>query len=119
MSAIRVDLDTRRSRDDRREPVRGDRLRAGRPDHSRVVLADGYTIGDIVLYEVDADGARQVLYGTPLDEREEGRDYPLSGLGSDARHGERRGNPRSPRRCSTTPAVPAYIALEALVRSSR
>ncbi len=24
-------------------------------------------------------GGRQVLYGTPLDEREEGRDYPLSG----------------------------------------
>lgn len=52
------------------------------PDHSRVVLADGYTMGDIVLYESDGDGGRRMLFGTPLDEREEGRDYPLSGFTS-------------------------------------
>ncbi len=39
-------------------------------------------MGDIVLYELDAGGDRQMLFGTALDEREEGRDYPLTGVGS-------------------------------------
>jgi pimeloyl-ACP methyl ester carboxylesterase len=50
------------------------------PDHTRVVLVDSYTIGDSVLYELDGDGARSVLHGTPIEEREEGREYPLAGL---------------------------------------
>src|ERR671935_1539925 len=49
------------------------------PDHSRVVLSDEYLIGDVLLYEM-VDGERRVLYGTPIDEREEGRDYPPSGI---------------------------------------
>ena len=81
MSAVRVDLDTSAVETIGESPY-GAFVFAWTPDHSRVVLADGYTIGDIVLYEVDDAGSRQVLYGTPLDEREEGRDYPLSGLGS-------------------------------------
>jgi len=81
MSAVRVDLDTSAIEAIGESPY-GAFVFAWTPDHSRVVLADGYTIGDIVLYEIDGAGARQVLYGTPLDEREEGRDYPLSGLGS-------------------------------------
>ena len=52
------------------------------PDHSRVVLADAYTMGDVVLYEPDGAGGRRVLYGIPLEEREQGREYPLSGLRS-------------------------------------
>jgi pimeloyl-ACP methyl ester carboxylesterase len=51
-------------------------------DHSRVVLADQYLAGDLVLYEPDGEGGRRFLYGTPIEEREEGRDYPLSGIGS-------------------------------------
>jgi pimeloyl-ACP methyl ester carboxylesterase len=50
------------------------------PDHSRVVLADGYTAGDVVLYEPDGKGGRRMLYGTPIDEREEGVEYPPSGF---------------------------------------
>ena len=49
------------------------------PDHARVFLVDSYTIGDSVLYELQ-DGERGVLHGTPLEEREEGREYPLMGL---------------------------------------
>ncbi|MFL5967051.1 MAG: prolyl oligopeptidase family serine peptidase [Gaiellaceae bacterium] len=49
------------------------------PDHARVVLQDEYLVGDALLYEV-VDGERRVLYGTPMDEREEGGDYPLSGI---------------------------------------
>ena len=81
MSAVRVDLDAGEVENLGESPY-GAFVFAWTPDHSRVVLADGYTIGDIVLYEVDDAGGRQVLYGTPLDEREESRDYPLSGLGS-------------------------------------
>src|SRR5262249_48842220 len=50
-------------------------------DHSRVVFEDQYLLGDNVLYEV-VDGDRKFLYGTPLDAREEGREYPRSGFRS-------------------------------------
>jgi pimeloyl-ACP methyl ester carboxylesterase len=52
------------------------------PDHSRVVLLDQYLFGDSLLYELDGDGVRRVLHGTPLEEREEGREYPLAGIES-------------------------------------
>ena len=51
------------------------------PDHSRVVLLDSYTMGDIVLYEV-VDGSRRMLYGTPLEERDPEVEYALSGFRS-------------------------------------
>jgi pimeloyl-ACP methyl ester carboxylesterase len=51
--------------------------------HDRVVLADGYTIGDAILYERDpATGDRRVLWGTPIEDRVEGQDYPLGGFQS-------------------------------------
>ena len=81
MYAIRVDLETRTT-ETIGESTYGAMVAGWTPDHSRVVLADLYTMGDVVLYELDANGDRQVLFGTPLDEREEGRDYPLTGLGS-------------------------------------
>jgi dipeptidyl aminopeptidase/acylaminoacyl peptidase len=49
------------------------------PDHSRVVLTDGYTMGDSVLYEV-VEGERRMLYGTPIEERDPEGDHPLSGF---------------------------------------
>jgi dipeptidyl aminopeptidase/acylaminoacyl peptidase len=52
------------------------------PDHARVVLSDEYLVGDVLLYELDEDGNRHILYGTPLDDREEGKDYPPSGVRS-------------------------------------
>jgi dipeptidyl aminopeptidase/acylaminoacyl peptidase len=51
-------------------------------DHSRVVLADEYMVGDVLLYEPDGNGGRRILAGTPLEEREPDRDYPLSGVRS-------------------------------------
>jgi pimeloyl-ACP methyl ester carboxylesterase len=50
-------------------------------DHSRVVFEDEYLLGDNILYEV-VEGERKVLHGTPLEEREEGRDYPRPGMRS-------------------------------------
>ncbi len=50
-------------------------------DNSRVVLIDGYTAGDNVLYLwKEKEGRREVLLGTPLEKREEGRNYPPSGI---------------------------------------
>ena len=49
-------------------------------DHTRTVLSDQYLVGDVVLYERDGAGDRRMLFGTPLEEREEGHDYPLSGI---------------------------------------
>ena len=48
-------------------------------DGGRVVLAEAYTVGDVVLFEAAADG-RRMLWGTPLDERAEGAEHPLSGF---------------------------------------
>lgn len=47
-------------------------------DHSRVVLGDQYLLGDVVLYEPDG----RIVYGTPLEQREAGREYPRSGFES-------------------------------------
>jgi pimeloyl-ACP methyl ester carboxylesterase len=50
-------------------------------DHARVVLADEYLRGDVVLYEPQ-EGGRRMLYGTPIEEREEGREYSRAGFAS-------------------------------------
>jgi pimeloyl-ACP methyl ester carboxylesterase len=50
-------------------------------DHSRVVLSDQYLLGDTILWEPDGNG-RRILHGTPIDEREEGREYPRAGFRS-------------------------------------
>ena len=44
------------------------------------MLVDGYTMGDVVLYEIDAAGARTMLFGTPIEERDADGEYPLSGF---------------------------------------
>src|SRR4029079_4119182 len=51
-------------------------------DHSQVVLNEGYTIGDSALYLLreGETGGRQVLYGTPLEERKAGKTYPLNAI---------------------------------------
>lgn len=52
-------------------------------DHKRVVLAEGYTTGDVVLrmwYE--GQHAAEVLYGVPLEARRADQEVVLSGFGS-------------------------------------
>src|SRR5713101_4712970 len=50
-------------------------------DHSTVILADGYTAGDVVLYYwKEGMTARKLLYGVPLDQRD-GKQVPLTGIG--------------------------------------
>lgn len=48
-------------------------------NHSRLLLGQGFTVGDLVLY-LWSKGERKVLYGKPLEERKEGEQVPLNGL---------------------------------------
>jgi pimeloyl-ACP methyl ester carboxylesterase len=80
ISAVRVDLASRAAETLWQSPY-GAFVAAWAPDHSRVVLSDGYTMGDVVLYEI-IDGERRMLFGTPIDERERGARVVLSGIRS-------------------------------------
>lgn len=52
-------------------------------DHTRIVLADGYSVGDVVLYEWTAGKPeRRLLYGIPLEDRTEGQPVPLNSFNS-------------------------------------
>ncbi len=49
--------------------------------HTRAILTDGYTVGDNVLYLwEEAAGERRLLYGTPLEERADNKEYPLNAI---------------------------------------
>jgi len=50
-------------------------------DHSRVFIADGYTLGDSVLYMLE-NGKKTLVFGKPIDQRKEGEVVPPNGLGS-------------------------------------
>ena len=86
--AIRVDLETCEA-DTLWQSAYGAFPAAWTPDHSRVFLLDGYTLGDVVLYEVES-GSRRMLHGTPLDERDGDGEYALSGIASP--HGTKSGS---------------------------
>ena len=79
MTAVRVDIATRTA-ESLWQSMYGAFVFAWTPDRSRLVLADGYTIGDVVLYEIDAAGARTMLFGTPIEERDADGEYPFSGF---------------------------------------
>ena len=82
MYGLRVDLETGTSETLAESPY-GAYPSAWTPDHARVILADGYTAGDAVLYERDpATGERRMVWGTPIEERTEGEDHALSGFRS-------------------------------------
>lgn len=79
IAAVRVDLSTGFA-ERLWQSAYGAFVAAWTPDHSRVVLSDGYTMGDVVLYEVQG-GERTTVHGTPIEERDPEQDYPLSGFG--------------------------------------
>lgn len=50
-------------------------------DPYQAILSDGYTMGDIVLYRQKPGNAeKEILFGTPLETREQGQEVPLSGI---------------------------------------
>ena len=79
MTAIRVDLPSGAAQTIWQSEY-GAYLAAEMLEGNRVILADGYTTGDVVLYEVDSAGERRMLYGTPIEERQPDEDHPLSGF---------------------------------------
>lgn len=81
ISAVRVKLAKREAETLWSSPY-GAFVAAWTPDHTRVVLSDGYTMGDSILYEIDETGERRSLFGTPLDERTPGAEVVLSGIRS-------------------------------------
>lgn len=48
-------------------------------DHSQIIYADTYTVGDALLYGLQG-GRKKVFYGKPLDERKPGESVPLNGI---------------------------------------
>ncbi len=79
ITAVRVHLPTRAA-DELWQSSYGAMVAAWTPDHSRVVLVDGYTMGDTVLYEIDDAGTRRMLYGAPIEERDPEAQQPLAGF---------------------------------------
>ena len=61
--------------------IYGNEFVGANDDYSRIVLADGYTAGDetLFLWERGGDG-RQLLFGTPLEERRPGEQVPLNSI---------------------------------------
>lgn len=51
--------------------------------HDKVILGEGYTTGDVVLYLWEKEsGEPRLLFGKPLEQRSEGEEVTLSGLGA-------------------------------------
>ena len=61
------------------ESVFGSEVDGVNPDHSKLVLTEGYSAGDTVLYLWE-NGQIRTIYGTPLTERKPGQAYPLTGM---------------------------------------
>ena len=81
ITAMRVDLASGAAEVLHASPY-GALVAAWTPDHARVLYGDGYTIGDSVLYEIDASGSRRMLYGTPIEERDPDAEIRLTGFRS-------------------------------------
>jgi pimeloyl-ACP methyl ester carboxylesterase len=50
-------------------------------DHSRIMLGEGYSAGDNVLWMLE-NGKKSLLFGKPIDLREKGEEVPPNGLGA-------------------------------------
>jgi len=52
-------------------------------DYTHIILVDGYTTGDTVLYQwQQGDAQRTLLYGKPMEARQSGESVPLNGIGA-------------------------------------
>jgi pimeloyl-ACP methyl ester carboxylesterase len=61
--------------------IYGNYFSGANDDYSRIILSDFYTAGDAVIYLWDHESTeRRLLYGKPLDEREEGEQVPLNSI---------------------------------------
>lgn len=61
--------------------IYGNHYEGANADTSQIVLGDGYTTGDHVLYLWTRDAPeRKLLFGTPLEQRAEGQAVPLNSI---------------------------------------
>ena len=53
-------------------------------DHSKVILLEGYSIGDHVvsLWDAEKDGSVKTIFGTPIDQRTPDESYPPNAMGN-------------------------------------
>ena len=115
--ALRLDLQSGRV-DEVAKSQYGAFAVAWNSDHSRVVLGDQYSSATPSLWEPDGSDGRKLIYGTAIEEREEGRDYPRTA--SSRRTCDRAAWACSwSRRCTTTRARPAISRSTVRATSSR
>src|ERR1700756_1195403 len=80
IECLRVNLDTGQVKS-LGTSIYGNAANGVSSDHSTVILADGYTAGDVVLYYwKEGMATRKLLYGIPLDLRD-GKQVPFTGIG--------------------------------------
>jgi len=64
------------------ESLYGPYFSGANADYSQIVLIDGYTAGDSVVYLWEKErGERRLLYGKPLEQRQPGETVPLNSIG--------------------------------------
>lgn len=81
LECLRVDLATLETTSLGRS-IYGNFYFGSNPTHSTVILSDGYTAGDNVLYILHKDAKeRQLLYGTPIDKRTKNQQIKLPNIG--------------------------------------
>jgi pimeloyl-ACP methyl ester carboxylesterase len=81
LECLRVDLATLETTSLGRS-IYGNFYFGANPTHSTVILSDGYTAGDNVLYILHKDAKeRQLLYGIPIDKRTKDQQVKLPGIG--------------------------------------
>jgi pimeloyl-ACP methyl ester carboxylesterase len=82
MECLRVDLATLETMS-LGTSIYGNFFNGVSPSHSTVILADGYTAGDNVLYILrEGEKERQLLYGVPIDKRKKGEHVTLTHTGT-------------------------------------
>ncbi len=78
---IKVDLATR-AITDLGSSAHGNAPLGANDDYSQIILADGYTTGDMVLYRwQQGEDGRHLLFGKPLEARQPDETVPLNGIG--------------------------------------
>jgi pimeloyl-ACP methyl ester carboxylesterase len=75
-----------------RESRWGSGIAAASEDQRRAIVGEGYTMGDIVMFEWrEGGGEPRLIHGTPIERREPGRSYQPSGIGATAFTADGRG----------------------------
>jgi acetyl esterase/lipase len=78
--AIQVDL-KRMKETSLGKSIYGNFVAGTNTDHSKIILGDGYTANDTIAFLwTKKSPERKLLYGTPIEKREQGKEYPPTGF---------------------------------------